>query len=149
MLLLCNRSLWLLPSVMISGCTKFFFYPDRKLYGLPDQFGVKYETVRFQSADKTELVGIFLHSSTAPVKGTIIHFHGNAENVSSHFGFSYWLTSFGYQVFIFDYRGYGASQGKPTEHGLVQDGIAAIEYARRRKDVDPKRLVIWGQSLGG
>jgi fermentation-respiration switch protein FrsA (DUF1100 family) len=139
----------LLLTFLFEGCTSLFFYPDNKLYELPEHFGIKYDTVRFSSKDKTELVGIFLHSSTTPVKGTVIHFHGNAENISSHFGFSYWLTAHGYQVFVFDYRGYGASRGKPSEDGLVQDGIAAIEYARRRKDVDPDRLAVWGQSLGG
>src|SRR5271167_4649680 len=136
-----KRLLSLLPALLFSGCTNLFFYPDSRLYELPEHFGVKYDTVKFHSTDGTELVGIFLHSSTSTVKGTIIHFHGNAENISSHFGFSYWLTAFGYQVFIFDYRGYGASHGKPSENGLVQDGIAAIDYARHRKGVDPSRLV--------
>lgn len=144
-----KRLLVFLPVALLEGCTGLFFYPDSRLYELPEHFGIKYETVHYPSTDGTDLVGAMLFASTPKVKGTVIHFHGNAQNMSSHFGFSYWLTTQGYQVFIFDYRGYGASKGKPTEAGLVQDGIATIEYVRRRKDVDPERLAIFGQSLGG
>ena len=136
-------------ALLLQGCTSLFFYPDRHLYALPERFGVRYDTVHFPSTDGTELVGILMHATSPKPKGTVIQFHGNAQNVSSHFGYSYWLTAQGYQVFLFDYRGYGGSKGKPTEAGLVQDGIAAIEYVRRRPDVDGSRLVVWGQSLGG
>lgn len=136
-------------ALALSGCTGLFFHPTRALYQLPENFGVRYDTVRFRSTDGTELTGIFLYARSSPAKGTVVHFHGNAQNVSSHFGFSYWLTAHGYQVFVFDYRGFGGSQGRPGEEGLVQDGIAAIGYARRRPDVDPDRLAVWGQSLGG
>jgi len=137
------------PLLLLQGCTSLFYHPDRHLYALPENYGARYDTVHFPSTDGTELVGIFVHAVKPPVKGTVIHFHGNAQNISSHFGFSYWLMTHGYQVFIFDYRGYGGSKGKPTEEGLVRDGIAAIEYVRHRPDVDPARLAVWGQSLGG
>ena len=52
-------------------------------------------------------------------------------------------------MLLFDYRGYGASQGSPSREGAIADGVAAINYARRRKGVNPSRLIIYGQSLGG
>lgn len=139
----------LLILVSLSGCTNLFFFPDRHVYVQPERFGVHYDIVHFPSKDGTDLEGIFMHSRVTPVKGTVIHFHGNAQNLSSHFGYSYWLNHYGYQVFIFDYRGYGGSKGNPTQEGAVQDGIAAIEYLRTRPDVDRDRIAVWGQSLGG
>lgn len=137
------------PAVLLSGCTSAFFYPSRALFSSPEKHGIKFETVKFPSTDGTELTGMFLFASSAPAKGTVVHFHGNAENMTSHFGYSAWLTQHGYNVFAFDYRGYGASQGKPSQSGVVQDGIAALAYVRRRPDVDPWRVAVFGQSLGG
>jgi len=51
--------------------------------------------------------------------------------------------------FVFDYRGYGRSQGKTSRRGVYEDAVAAIDYVKSRKDVDPKKLLIFGQSLGG
>jgi len=143
-----RRAMVALP-LLLQGCTSFFYYPDRHLYALPENYGIRYDTVHFPSSDGTDLVGIFLHTPAKTVKGTVVHFHGNAQNLSSHFGFSHWLTAHGYQVFLFDYRGYGGSKGKPSQDGLMRDGVAAIEYVRRRPDVDPNRLAIFAQSLGG
>lgn len=125
------------------------FYPSRALYQSPEKFGIKYETVKFPSRDGTEITGMMLFSSSSPARGTVVHFHGNAENMTSHFGYSAWLTRLGYNVFIFDYRGYGASQGKARLRGVVQDGVAVLAYVRQRTDVDPWRVAVFGQSLGG
>lgn len=146
-----NRRLCLLAcaAAALSGCTGVFFQPTRALYRKPEDLGLKYEAVRFSSSDGVGLTGLFLFASTGPVRGTVVQFHGNGENMTSHFGFSYWLTAYGYNVFIFDYRGYGASDGSASESGAVADGTAALDYVRRRKDVDPERLAVWGQSLGG
>ncbi len=79
----------------------------------------------------------------------MIHFHGNAQNLTAHVAFAAWLPAAGYHVFTFDYRGYGKSAGEPSRKGLWQDGIAALRYAASRADVDPDRLAVLGQSLGG
>jgi fermentation-respiration switch protein FrsA (DUF1100 family) len=125
-----------------------FFQPDRFLYYTPDQFDLLHEEVDFRSRDGTLLTGWFL-PARAPVRGTIIHFHGNAANISNHLFAVRWLPHAGYSVFLFDYRGYGASDGSPFREGAVEDGAAAIKYLRGRKGVDPARLIVYGQSLGG
>lgn len=141
---------FLLPMALLSfGCTRLFFQPSSVLYPGLDSTGVRYETVRFSSLDKTELTGIFFPSTLDPAKGTVVHFHGNAENMTTHLFFSYWLAERGFNVFVFDYRGYGASEGVPSVKGAVEDGVAAIRYVRGRKDVDPDKLLVFGQSLGG
>lgn len=80
-------------------------------------------------------------------KGTVLFFHGNAENLTSHFLMFYWLPSHGYNYLILDYPGYGLSTGKPTPASTVEAGIAAAEWLNEKKDTRP--LIIYGHSLGG
>jgi hypothetical protein len=83
--------------------------------------------------------------------GTVVQFHGNAENMTSHFLSLYWMTEAGYDLFTFDYRGYGSSEGTPSQRGLNQDAVQAISFATRlqpRSEIQPK-LILYGQSLGG
>ncbi|MDR0274613.1 MAG: alpha/beta hydrolase [Burkholderiaceae bacterium] len=137
-----------------SGCAdKAFYYPTKTVYSTPDQAGISYEAVAFKSADGTRLTGWFMRAKAVAdsrqAKGTVIHFHGNAENMTSHWQFAGWLTARGFNVFVFDYRGYGASEGTPSPAGCFEDSNAAIDYVRSRPDVDPARLLVFGQSLGG
>ena len=79
----------------------------------------------------------------------MLHLHGNAANISNHLPMVSWLPAAGFNVLTFDYRGYGKSAGKPSLDGVVADTRAALAYLRRRSDVDPKRVAVMGQSLGG
>lgn len=132
------------------GCNHLFYYPDANRYSTPLDFQIEFEEVTFSSADGTVLSGWFIPAvDSENVRGTIIQFHGNAENMSSHYRSLLWLTTQQYNLFAFDYRGFGKSKGEPDLHGPVQDSVAAIEYIRNRPDVDPERIVLLGQSLGG
>lgn len=131
------------------GCVSSLFYqPDRKLYDTPDRHGLKYEEVFFRSKDGTPLGGWFLPAVGKP-KGTVIHFHGNAQNMSAHFGFVSWLPAEGFNLLVFDYRGYGTSAGKADRNGVYEDSLAALDYIASRPDINHKRLLVFGQSLGG
>ncbi len=134
--------------LLLSGCSNMFFYPQKPLVRTPQDIGLAYEDVSFNSVDGTRLHGWFL-PAPGPAKGTVIFFHGNAENISTHIAAVYWLPAAGYNVFAFDYRGYGRSEGKESLDGVHLDARAALDYVRGRKDVDPDRLVLFGQSLGG
>lgn len=81
--------------------------------------------------------------------GTVIHYHGNGRNLTAHVGHVDWLPAAGYDVFLFDYRGYGRSHGAPGRDGVHADAQAALRYVRSRDDVDPDRILALGQSLGG
>jgi len=136
------------------GCADgAFYYPTKTVYGTPAQAGIAYEEVAFKSADGTRLTGWFMPArgvaDARQAKGTVIHFHGNGENITSQWQFAGWLTARGFNVLVFDYRGYGASEGSPSPAGCFDDSNAAINYVRARPDVDPARLLIFGQSLGG
>jgi fermentation-respiration switch protein FrsA (DUF1100 family) len=75
--------------------------------------------------------------------------HGNAENISTHIMSVRWLPARGFNVFLLDYRGYGASGGAASLSGVQDDMDAALRTLLARKDVDPNRVVVFGQSLGG
>lgn len=130
------------------GCTGVFFQPQATIVRTPDELGLAYEDVYFRTADGLVLNGWFL-PARGRAHGTLLFLHGNAENISTHIGSVYWLPQQGFNVFLPDYRGYGRSQGKPTLPGLQEDIDSSVRYLIGRSDVDPRQLVVFGQSLGG
>lgn len=134
-----------------TGGDRFFYYPTKKQPYTPKEYGYRYEDVYFKSLDGTKLHGWFLpsFSGSQRAKGTIIFSHGNAGALGHHFAFTYWMVKAGYNVFMYDYRGYGSSEGKVSRKGLVEDSRAAFKYIVTRKDIDTSKLVSFGHSLGG
>ena len=133
----------------MSGCCEhLFYYPDAKVYSTPAKFDLAFEPVVFAGKDGTRLTGWFLPAA-GEAKGTIVHCHGNAQNMTSHWLFVEFLPRKQFNLFVFDYRGYGKSDGSPTRAGTVEDAQAAVDYVLSRKDVDPERVALFGQSLGG
>jgi fermentation-respiration switch protein FrsA (DUF1100 family) len=143
------RILVLLALTSLAGCTNVFLQPDRVLRYLPDRTEGAWQDVRFKSADGTDLIGLWFSARKTPSKGVIVHFHGNGENMTSHYLFVYWLAAEGYDVFTFDYRGYGGSAGKKSIGGSIEDGAAALRVARARAGGARERMIVLGQSLGG
>ena len=132
----------------LSGCTTLFFQPQKNHVLSPERFELEYEDVNFKSADGVMLHGWFLPAQ-GKAKGTVLFLHGNAENISTHILSVYWLPGRGYNVFMFDYRGYGRSQGQADVAGALADTEAALRTLTERPDIDPDRIVVLGQSLGG
>ena len=124
-----------------------FYDPDSDDCGKPSDHGLAYEDVVFPSGDN-RLHGFLLRAQGVR-RGTILHCHGNAGNVTSHFPLIAFLVRAGYDVLVFDYAGFGRSEGKPSLHGLGADARAALGYLLKRNDLDLTRLVVFGQSLGG
>ncbi|HAI1303466.1 TPA: alpha/beta hydrolase [Escherichia fergusonii] len=136
---------YLIPRIAIN----FFYYPDDKIYG-PDPWSA--ESVEFTAKDGTRLHGWIIPSATGPAENaiaTVIHAHGNAGNMSAHWSLVSWLPERNFNVFMFDYRGFGKSKGRPSQAGLLDDTQSAINVVRHRSDVNPQRLVLFGQSIGG
>jgi fermentation-respiration switch protein FrsA (DUF1100 family) len=113
----------------------------------PAQFNLAYEDVFFDTADAVRLHGWWLPTQTEETLGTVIFLHGNAENISTHISSVIWLPAVGFNVFLFDYRGYGLSQGKPDFEGLHRDVEAALALMTQRADIS-SNLIVFGQSLG-
>lgn len=134
----------------VNACTHLAFQPSRVLFVDPSRLGIAYQDVSFTSADGTALHGWFFPAQTTEVKGTFVQFHGNAENISTHFASLIWVTKHGYNLFTFDYRGYGQSAGTASMPGALEDISAAIEQARQLPgSPHTTRLILYGQSLGG
>jgi fermentation-respiration switch protein FrsA (DUF1100 family) len=107
----------------------------------------KYEDVYFDSADGTRLNG-WLVPGVDPQRA-ILYCHGNGEDVAALGDFAVHLSeTTGASVFIFDYRGYGYSAGKPNEAGCIADGAAAQQWLAKRAGIQPNEVVLMGRSLG-
>jgi fermentation-respiration switch protein FrsA (DUF1100 family) len=141
------KCLFLTVILLTTGCVSSpFFHPTHKMLPVPE---IEREEVTFHSSDYTTLHGWFMPSTAGPAKATVIFYHGNAQNLTYHCRIVSWLMAHGYNVFIFDYRGYGKAYGTPTIPSVVADGYAAMKYLQSRPDVDGERLLVYGQSLGG
>lgn len=134
-----------LAALFASGCAAVLFFPEQGLRHTPAAAHLAYEDVRFTSLDGTPLHGWWL-KGTPPIRGTILFYHGNAQNIAAHLGSVYWLPERGFDVFLFDYRGFGLSGGTPTLAGAHADARAALRAARERT---PGPLFVLGQSIGG
>lgn len=134
----------------LAGCSSMLFYPEPGLPFTPDKARLEYRDVNLTAADGTRLHGWWLPAKAGvPVKGTVLHLHGNGGNMSWHLGGSWWLPEQGYQVLMLDYRGYGQSQGEPSLPAIYQDIQAAFDWLKAAPEVQGKPLVVLGQSIGG
>ncbi|HKG60969.1 MAG TPA: alpha/beta hydrolase [Pyrinomonadaceae bacterium] len=107
------------------------------------------EIVWFNSADGTRLNGWYFESQLRPATATIIFCHGNGGNISNVGWMGQRFAKHGFNVLLFDYRGYGASDGVVAdESGLYADGDAAVAYVVRHKGVRPEQIILYGHSLG-
>lgn len=107
------------------------------------------EDVSFAAADGTRLHGWYFKAEVSAETPTVIYFHGNGGNVTNVGWLAENLAKRGFNVFVFDYRGYGLSDGEAAEEaGLYVDGEAALRYIVSEKHVAPNRIVLYGQSLG-
>ena len=136
----------------LSGCWNWFvesqtFFPDKTIEGTPTDFGLPYEDIWFESEDGVRLHGWLIPASTP--SHLLLFCHGNAGNISHRLENIRLLHQRGINVFIFDYRGYGRSQGRISEKGFYLDSEAANQVARNWTDQHKAKLVIFGRSLGG
>lgn len=124
---------------------RYIYFPDRELIANPEAVGLDYEEVRFTAADGTALHGWYL---TGAAGGQLVLFcHGNAGNISHRLESLRLLHDLGLSIFIFDYRGYGMSEGKPSEEGTYADARGALAWLGER-GWSPENMIFFGESLG-
>ncbi|MFC1775773.1 alpha/beta hydrolase [Pseudomonadota bacterium] len=121
--------------------------PGRALTATPGDAGFAYQDVSITTSDGVRLHGWFVAANQA--KATVLFLHGNAGNISHRLDSIAIFRELGLDVFIIDYRGYGQSEGKPSERGTYLDARAAWEYLVNDREIAPKKIVIFGRSLGG
>jgi fermentation-respiration switch protein FrsA (DUF1100 family) len=117
--------------------------PQAASLGLPRALDVTFTT-----DDGVTLHGWFVPADSAPARFTMIVFNGNAGHRGTRASLAAALARHGVATLLFDYRGYGDNAGRPSENGLTLDARAAWAYLTSRSDVDPDRIVLFGESLG-
>jgi fermentation-respiration switch protein FrsA (DUF1100 family) len=123
------------------------YYPMRAIDETPAQRGWRFDDVWLTASDRVRINGWFVPGDRDG-RLTVLLFHGNAGNISHRFEKLAILRELGANVFIIDYRGYGRSEGKPDESGTYRDAQAAYEYLTKERKLDPRTIVVYGESLG-
>ena len=120
--------------------------PSRALGPGPDSIGLAFEPVEIITEDGIKLDAWYLPAQ-AP-RGVVLFFHGNAGNISHRLDSLRIFNALNLDTLIFDYRGYGRSDGKVSEQGTYRDGEAAWRYLRDKRGFAAAEIVIFGRSLG-
>lgn len=144
------NKIFIFSLLVLVGCTNLIYQPDRYLHADPLAYGINFKEFYVPSFDGTRLLAWDLKSKTPNPENLVLVFHGNAENLSSHaFNFT-WMLDKKTDVLIFDYRGYGLSEGTPYPKGVVEDGLKFLQIAYDKfKAGNYKHFIIYTQSLGG
>ena len=141
--------------ILIIGLIVFFedsfiYFPWKTPKGTvyKTAIGIDSEECDFTTADGVKINGLYARAKGAEF--TLLWCHGNAGNISDRLDMLEQLVQqVGVDVFIFDYRGYGKSEGKPSEDGLYKDVDATYDFLRKQKNIPANKIVIFGKSLGG
>ena len=107
------------------------------------------ESVIFENSEGKLLNGWFVKSKNEPARITVLHLHGNSGCLVNNIRKDSPLSKNGFQLFLFDYSGFGFSEGKATRKNVLKDALSALDYVKSRPDVNGTKLIIYGQSLGG
>jgi len=133
--------------VLISACTNVIFQPSREAFYDPARLGLHVDDLFIKSD------GVILHGWRLPARGitrgTVLFLHGNGQNISAHLGAVYWLPRQGYEVLMFDYRGYGRSTGTADIDGVQEDVRTMLAWAASDSCAHGHKLTVLGHSFGG
>jgi len=140
-------ALWALTRLLEPHLT---YFPLRELYGDPGEFGLRFREVTVTASDGVRLRGWYcLPREGAEHRADLLFLNGNAGNVSHRLPKIRALAGLGLGVFIVDYRGFGRSEGRPADAGLLRDAAAAFLAAREQSMAAGRPLGIYGESIGG
>ena len=137
-----------LAAVIWFGQRGLIYFPSSDVPSLVDAGLRGADAIAFETEDELRLEGWFVPAAGAPSGYTVIVFNGNAGHRGYRADLAQGLASRGIASLLFDYRGYGGNPGLPSERGLARDARGALAYLRQRPDVDPTRIVYFGESLG-
>lgn len=138
---------WGLGIILYFMQPKFLYHPVREVPYTPGELGLDFEKVVFSSSDGLRLTGWYVPAQNA--KFTLLFCHGNGGNMMHRLDSINLFYNLGLNCFIFDYRGYGSSEGKTSEQGTYLDAAAAYEWLTDNKKISPNNIVAFGRSLGG
>jgi len=135
-----------LIAVWLSACTSLMFQPSRTAFVDPYALGLPVDELSLQSGAAL-LHGWRLRPAATP-RGSLLFLHGNGQNISAHLGAVYWLAKRGYEVLLFDYRGYGRSSGEADIDGVVLDTGNMLAWAADDACRQEHKLTVMGHSFG-
>lgn len=127
--------------------SRLVYNPTWIINSTPDQYGLDYEEITFESEDGTAISAWFIPKKKS--RKFLLFCHGNYGNISDRRNFIELFHSLDFNIFIFDYRGYGNSRGRPSEMGTYMDAQAAWSYLTEKIGAGQEEIVILGRSLGG
>jgi len=129
------------------------FFPDQTQYDLKgplqliqQKLKTKVEEVNFQSANGKDLNGLYFAREGS--KRVLLLSHGNGGNIAHRLPAIIHMLNLGASVLVYDYQGYGKSKGDPSVSGIVEDGLAAYDFLRKKEGWKPSQIVAYGESLG-
>jgi len=140
----------LLLAMLYFTQSRLLYYPNlpsRQISAFPDSIGMAFESLEIIASDDVKLHGWFVAAENP--RATLLFFHGNAGNISHRLDSIKLFSSLGVSVLIFDYRGYGMSEGSPSESGTYLDAEAAWRYLTRQLGVPSGQIILFGRSMGG
>jgi hypothetical protein len=126
---------------------RMIFCPYRQHDGRSEEVGLSYQSVQLTTSDQLRLDAWYIPAEESHF--TVLFCHGNAGNISHRLDTLKIFHDLGLGCLIFDYRGYGRSEGRPSEHGLYRDAYAGWVWLTERQQVPPDRILLFGRSLGG
>ncbi len=144
-----KKNTWPIVLLMLicSGCSNLLYHPTHVVHYEPSQLKLSPEDIEIEVDNDIRVHGWYLKTDFKKPKGVIVFFHGNAQNITSHYVSLSWVLKEGYDYFIWDYRSYGKSHGNPTPQNTVEDGKKIIQFIYERNPNLP--LFVFAQSLGG
>jgi fermentation-respiration switch protein FrsA (DUF1100 family) len=125
---------------------KMLYFPTREIEQTPADIGLSFDEVTLKTEDGLTIAAWYIPAPDA--RAVLLFCHGNGGNISHRLDSIRIFHDLGLSVLIFDYRGYGRSEGEPTEKGTYLDAEAAWNFLVKDKGIDPARMVIFGRSLG-
>ncbi len=135
-------------ALIMYGCqARMIYFPTSQIEATPADVGLQYEDVTLEPAEGAHIHGWWVPHENA--RGALLFCHGNAGNISHRIDSILDFHRLGLSVFIFDYRGYGMSSGRPNEKRTYEDAAAAWRHLTEDRRIEPERIVIFGRSLGG
>lgn len=121
--------------------------PSLTVTATPSDIGLAFDAVTLETADGETVTGWFVPAR--PARGTVLYLHGNAGNIGHRLDGIAMFHRLGLNTLIIDYRGYGASSGRPSEAGTYEDARAAWLHLTETRQMQPERIMLFGESLGG
>lgn len=128
---------------------KMVYFPYKAIRQFPSNIGLPYREVILKTSDGFRIHGWLVGEQDKTEQDVVLFCHGNAGNISHRLDSLAIFHRLGLKVFIFDYRGYGRSEGAPSEEGTYRDVEAAWRFLTAEGKIPPERIILFGRSLGG